>query len=389
MRILQVHAGYRVAAGEDTVVANEAAALRRGGHTVEQFIVPNPSGTAASLSALARSVHNRTTARAVADLIGRTQPDVLHVHNTWFALSPSVLGAATAASVPVVMTVHNYRLGCLGADLFREGGVCTACVGRTPWSGVVHGCYRGSRVLSAVQAVEVMATRARRVLDRAVTTFVAPSAFMADRLVDIGVARDRLVVKPHFTGDPGPRPEPPSRSTEVLFVGRLAPGKGIETLLTAWTMLPPSPSWATPRLSVVGDGPSADALRNGAPGNVRFHGWLTRDEVTTRLLGARALVFPSEWYEPFGMVLIEAMAAGLPIVATNVSAAADISGSPLVVPARRADLLADALAQLDDRTVDELGAVARRRFADRFSERAGLDALEHLYRDAIDRHGMQ
>ena len=109
------------------------------------------------------------------------------MHNTWFSISSSPIGVAVEHRVPVVMTLHNYRLGCLSTDLFRDGQICTACVGRAPWAGVRHGCYRGSRALSALQAVEVVTNRRRRVLIDGVTTFVAPSDFMAARLVDIGV----------------------------------------------------------------------------------------------------------------------------------------------------------------------------------------------------------
>ncbi|MET0909277.1 MAG: glycosyltransferase, partial [Ilumatobacteraceae bacterium] len=375
MRILQIHAGYRFAAGEDTVVATEAEALRNGGHTVEQFIVPNPAGAAAAVKALARSTDNRAIGKRVAALIDDFAPDVVHVHNTWFAISSSPIRAAASRDIPVVMTLHNYRLGCLGTDLFRDGSICTACVGRSPWSGVVHGCYRDSRLLSALQAVEVVTNRARRVLTDGVSTFVAPSAFMADRLVDIGVPADRLVVKPHFTSDPGPRPDPPSASAEVLFVGRLAPGKGAETLVDAWTRAASRPGARSDlELVVIGDGPSAPALQDLPSRSIRFDGWQTREQVIERLLGARALAFPSEWYEPFGMVLIEALSAGLPILTSNASGAAAIAGSPeeLVFPSRDADALATGLAELDDDAfVDRIGASSRRRFEDRFSEPAG------------------
>ncbi len=311
----------------------------------------------------------------------------MHVHNTWFAVSPSVISVAADAGIPVVMTLHNYRLGCLGTDLFRDGAVCSACVGRSVWSGVVHGCYRDSRVLSAVQAVEVTVTRRRRLLDRGVTTFVAPSQFMADRLVDIGVPRQRLVVKPHFTDDPGERTMSPSASDEVVYVGRLAPGKGVETLLDAWAARATGTANVA-RLSIIGDGPSAEALRSAATDDVVFHGWQPREAVTERLLGARALAFPSEWYEPFGMVLLEAMSAGLPIVTTNAAAAAAISGAPadLVVPVGRPDLLGAALDQLSDGVVDAVGAGSRRRFTEQFAEDAGLRALEALYRATVERH---
>jgi glycosyltransferase involved in cell wall biosynthesis len=389
VKILQIHAGYRFAAGEDTVVATEAHALRDAGHTVEQFIVPNPAGAVAAVAALARSTDNRAIAKRVGRLIDEFAPDIVHVHNTWFAISSSPVRIAARRGIPVVMTLHNYRLGCLGTDLFRDGDICTACVGRSPWNGVVHGCYRDSRLLSAVQAVEVMTNRTRRVLTDGVTTFVAPAEFMAARLVDIGVPADRLVVKPHFTSDPGPRPAPPSASNEVLFVGRLAPGKGAETLLRAWTDATSRPAGRSDlELIVIGDGPSAPALHSGASSSIRFEGWRTREQVLERLLGARALAFPSEWYEPFGMVLIEALSTGLPIVTSNASGAATIAGSPdeLVFPSRDAGSLATALGRLDDdRFVDLVGAASRQRFEDVFSEPAGLVALERLYADTLDR----
>jgi glycosyltransferase involved in cell wall biosynthesis len=381
MKVLQVHAGYRFAAGEDTVVANEAAALGAGGHEVEQFLVPNPTSTVASLAALTRSTHNRSIGRRFEQVIDAVRPDVVHVHNTWFAISPVPVLVASARSIPVVMTLHNYRLGCLSTDLFRDDDICTACIGRSPLSGVIHGCYRDSRALSALQAAEVMITRRRRILVDGVARFVAPSAFMAQRLVDIGVPADRLVVKPHFTDDPGPRDRSPSASREVLFVGRLAQGKGLESLLEAWAGSRASEELD---LAVLGDGPLLADLRSTAPPTVRFDGWQSHDDVVRRLLAARCLVFPSEWYEPFGMVLIEALSAGLPIATSNASAAASIAGAPdtLVFPSRDAAAMAVTLDLLvDDAMVDSEGSASRRRYETTYDARAGLAALESLYDD--------
>ena len=387
MKVLQIHAGYRTPAGEDTVVEAEAAALRRAGHEVVQAIEHNPPGTAAALRALAKSRYNRDTAARVAELCRTERPDIAHVHNTWFAQSASVIDAVVDAGVPTVMTVHNYRLGCLGGDLFRDNAVCTRCVGRSPLGGVIHGCYRDSRVLSGLMAVEVMSTRRRSTLDR-VDRFVAPSAFMADRLVDIGVPGDRLIVKPHFTSDPGHRPAPPSASNEVLFIGRLASAKGLRTLLRAWERYADAAvdsSGDGPRLTIVGDGPLASEAHESAPRGVEFAGWLSHADVQQRMLGARAFVFSSEWYEPFGMVLIEAMAAGLPVVATTASDAARITGTPpkLVAPAGDERALATCLGQLDDATVDDVGQLARHRFLDMFSETVGVGALVDLYDSVI------
>ena len=382
MKILQLHAGYRTPAGEDTVVAAEAAVLADGGHDIRQHIAHNPPGSADAIRVLSRSLRNRAQERAVAEELRRFEPDVTHLHNTWFALSTSVIDAVADHGTPLVVTVHNYRLGCLNSLLFRGAAVCTACVGRTPWSGVVHGCYRDSRVLSAVAATELMTSRRRGVLDR-VDRFVAPSRFMADRLVDIGVPADRLVIKPHFTDDPGQRPHPPSASQEIVFIGRLAPGKGLETLLRAWERFV-STTTKDVRLTVIGEGPLGAEVREAAPRSVDFAGWIPGAEVRQRLLRARAFVFPSEWYEPFGMVLLEAMSAGLPVIGTTASDAPRITGTPteLVAPGGDERSLAECLHRLDDQLVDAAGRAARQRFEAEYSEARGLAALEQLY-DAV------
>lgn len=385
MKILQVHARYRVRAGEDTVVDAEADALRAGGHEVQRLIVENPTSTGATFRALATSVHNRSVARRVGGEVAAFRPDVIHIHNTWFALSSSAISAAGATGCPVVMTLHNFRLGCLSTDLFRDGAVCTACIGRAPLAGVVHGCYRGSRFLSAVQATELMSTRVRGVLSEAVTSFVAPSRFMADRLADMGLPGDRLIVKPHFVDDPGARVAAPSAADTIVTIGRLAPGKGVGALLDAWNSV--KPTRPARRLLVVGDGPEAARLRMQAPPSVEMPGWLDRDEVIALLLRARALVAPSELYETFGMVLVEAMSAGLPVIVTSAAGARDIVDAPnhLVVPPNDPVALARAIDTLDDAAVDAIGHANRVRFEQRYSLAVGIENLEALYRETIDR----
>jgi glycosyltransferase involved in cell wall biosynthesis len=227
----------------------------------------------------------------------------------------------------------------------------------------------------------VSVTRSRRVLDQCIDRFVAPSQFFADRLVEIGVPADRLVVKGHFAADPGPRPRPPSDSAEVLYVGRLASGKGVETLLAAWPAVRHAEG---ERLTIIGDGPLRPELARSNVNGVEMAGWLERAQVRHRMLTARAAVMPSEWYEPFGMVLIEAMSAGLPIIVTTSAAARDIVGSgAIVVPPHRPDAIAAAISALDDRTVDELGTLNRRRFETSYTEAVGLAELESLYASVI------
>lgn len=388
MRVLQLHCSYRIQAGEDSVVRAEAAMLERGGHEVVRYNPENPTGARESLSALSRSLYNRKAAREVRELVERTRPDVAHVHNTWFAASASVHDALASCGVPIAMTVHNYRLACISSDLFRDGEVCTACVGVGPWAGVRHRCYRDSLPLSIVAASEIAVNRRRGTVVDNVDRFVAPTAFLGDRLVEMGLPHDRIVVKPHFVTDPGARTRPAVDSDEVVFVGRLAAGKGIELLVEAWERA------ALPglRLVVVGDGPLRPWLDAHAGASIEVVGWSEHDAVMARLLGARSMVFTSEWFEPFGMVLIEALGAGLPVVATDVAGVRGILDPPdhLLVPPARADLLAAALGHLaDPAVVSAESDRARRRFEDHFTESANLPLLEAIYADVIAHRGQR
>ena len=381
MRILQVHAGYRHPAGEDTVVASEAALLRSGGHEVLTWGAAEPT-IPGRVTALALSPWNPLTARRARAAVEEFRPDVAHVHNTWFSLSPSVIAAIHNAGVPVVMTLHNYRLSCVTGEMYRAGEVCTDCLQSSPMPGVVHGCYRNSRSASALAGLGLAAWKRAGVWERDVDRMIAPSQFFADMVVKGGIRADRILVKSHFVSDPGPRERPPSSSNRIVFVGRLSEAKGVRTLIEAWRTHPP----AGMELEIVGEGDLRAEREVELPPNVRFVGWLKRDAVLRRLMTARALVFPSEWYEPFGMVLLEAMAAGLAIVGSDIAAVREITqpfdDRQLVAPASP-EKLAGALAMLsEDAFVDAAGSVARARYLEAFTPERNLRLLTAVYEAA-------
>jgi len=379
VRVLQVHAAYRQPGGEDRVVAAEAALLRAAGHEVVTHVVDNPEGARDAAVALARSTWNPAAARAVRDLAGAVRPDVAHVHNTWYALSPSVYGALHDRGVPVVATLHNYRLLCVNGLLFRDGGPCTDCVGRLPWPGVRHRCYRGSAATSAAVAGMLAVHRARGTWSRDVDLWLALTGQARDQLLAGGLPPDRTAVKPNVVPDPGPRRLPPSRSTTVLFVGRLVPEKGVAQLVDAWALRDRGPL----RLLILGDGPlRAELTARRVPG-VEVAGPRDSGDVQAAMLSARALAFPSRWAEPCPMVVLEALAAGLPLLA------ADVGGVPeLAPPAARVALPApgDAAAWSvalhglgDPAGLDAAGVAARDRWSSAFSPPVGLRALEAAY----------
>jgi glycosyltransferase involved in cell wall biosynthesis len=382
MRVLQVHAGYRQTGGEDAVVRAEARLLVAAGHEVVPFQVENPREPVVTALALGKAPWNPAAARALRHVAEKVQADVAHVHNTWFALSPAVLPALSRAGVPVVMTLHNYRLLCANAQLYRDGGPCEDCVGRSAWPGVRHRCYRGSAALSASVAATIELHRRRGTWHRDVDLFLALNGFARSVLVRGGLPADRVAVKANFTPDPGPRPRPPARSRTLLYAGRLVDQKGVDVLLDAWARA----GLRRFELVVVGDGPARhDLERRGVPG-VRFTGSLDGSEVRALMLSARALVFPSRSYEGQPMVVLEALAAGLPVAASSLGGMPELvgpSGAGWLAVAGDPGSWAATLASLDDDVaVDRAGTAARALYERSFSELVAARALVDVYRRA-------
>jgi glycosyltransferase involved in cell wall biosynthesis len=382
MRILQVHSRYREAGGEDAVMRAEGELLSRAGHEVIPYVGENPTRPLPTAAALAMASWNPLAARAMQGVIQRVQPDIAHVHNTWFSLSPSVIAALDRAGVPVVVTLHNFRLVCVNALLFRDGHPCEDCVGTHPWRGVRHRCYRGSAVASTAVATATATNRALGTWHRHVRLFLALNEFARDRFIRGGLPAHKILVKPNFVSDPGPRDAPPSSSPVVLYVGRLASEKGVMVLLEAWRALGPT----NLELVIIGDGHPRTQLERRAPPGVSFKGWLPPEEVRRWMLQSRALVLPSVGYEGQPMAVLEALAAGLPVLASrtggNVELLEPQGPAWLVTPGVPA-AWARALRALEDGAlVDEVGARAHRLYEQRFTEQIGSRLLEEAYRTA-------
>jgi glycosyltransferase involved in cell wall biosynthesis len=383
MRILQVHTRYREAGGEDAVVEAEAELLTRAGHEVVPYVAENPVGAAGTAASLAVSPWNPWTARRLRAAATQVRPDIVHVHNTWFALSPSILATLDLAGVPVVATLHNYRLLCVNAMLFRDGHACEDCVGTHPWHGVRHRCYRGSLAASTAAAGNITVNRVLGTWSRHVRLFLTLNEFARHRFICGGLPPDKIRVKPNFVPDPGPRQCQPSQSRTILYVGRLVAEKGIPQLLSAWRDL----GTTSLELVVIGDGPIRGALEEQSPPGVRFEGPLPREAVRAWMLRSRALVFPSLLYEGQPMTVLEAFAAGLPVLASRHGATAEllqsVSDRWLVRPGE-ASAWTRALGALEsDDLVDATGLRVRELYEERFTEQLGRRLLESAYHAAL------
>jgi glycosyltransferase involved in cell wall biosynthesis len=387
-RVLQVHTRYRQAGGEDEVVAGERLLLEEAGIEVEQVIFDNAElhesrSLAGDLKLATSAIWSRSAERRVAAAIADHSPQIMHVHNTFVAASPSVYAAASAHRVPVVQSLHNYRLVCPAATAFRDGRPCTDCVGRRlPWPAVLHSCIHGSRAQSVVAATTLGVHRALGTFRRGIDTYLVGTSFHRQLMVDGGLAAERINVVPNFLEpDPGLGRGP---RTGVLYVGRLAEEKGIATLLRAARHMPG-------RVSVIGDGPLAPQVKEAAAaGHVRYLGALWSAEMRKELRGAATLAVPSIWFEGFPMVVVEAFAAATPVIASRIGSLADIvedGATGLLAEPGDADQLGERFAWAIDHPAElaGMGARARQAYESRFRGATHLATLLDIYRESIAR----
>ena len=383
MRVLQIHNRYRQPGGEDQVVAAEADLLANNGFEVRQYLVDNPSDPSASIRGLLQVPWNRSSAQEVAAVARSFKPDLVHIHNTWFQLSPAVIAAAHQHA-PVVMTVHNYRLACSNGQLLRAGSPCRLCIDGTLWNGVIHSCYR-NRASSGLAALTIWNGR-NRVWNSEVDLFLVLSDFAVGILSEVGIPRRRIMVKDNFVTDPGPRRQPAASAGEVLFVGRLSPDKGIAQLLEHGHVL----SDVGLVLKVIGDGPLRAEVASALGSN--YLGRMSLGELTGEMLAARALLMPSIWYEGQPRTALEAFAAGLPVMGSSIGALGELlhaqPGSWTFDPHREWQRAATLLAS--DEAVAAGSTAARGLWHSRFQPITAIASLTKAYELVVaehDRHG--
>ncbi len=370
LRVLVVHNAYQQRGGEDSVVADELALLRSRGHEVELMAAHNDAiADMGRVELLGRTLWSREAGAELGERCQRFRPDLIHVHNTFPLLSPSIYWAAARAGVPVVQTLHNFRLLCPQAMLLREGKPCEDCVGRLPWRGALRACYRGSVAQSTVLAGM---TALHRGIDtwRHVARFIALSEFARGRFVAGGVPAERLRVKPNFADLAlGPSDE----RAGLLFVGRLSPEKGLATLAAA----------AVP-IEVIGVGPMAAELN--AP--LQLRGAMPIDAVHARMRSALALVLPSICYENFPRTLVEAFACGLPVIASRLGAMAELiedGVTGLHFEAGNATELAERMrwALAHPAEMAAMGRAARQVYEARYTAARNYEQLLAIYAEAV------
>jgi len=377
LRVLLVHNAYQQRGGEDSVVASEVALLRAHGHPVDTYLRHNDDVPGVSkLSLAAQALWSRQSADAIRQRIADFRPDVVHVHNTLPLISPSVFWAARRAGVPVVQTLHNFRMMCPQAMFLRDGKTCEDCLGRVPWRGVVRGCYRHSVPQTAVVAATVMLHRGLGTYDRAVTRFIALSEFSRGKFIEGGLAPERVIIKPNFVEDAG------DGLTEGrqggLFVGRLSDEKGVGVLLDALRL-------QAADVEVIGEGEWSQQTQ--AQLGARAPGFLPVEQILARMKRASYLLLPSLCGENFPRTLAEAYCCGLPVIASRIGALAELveeGGTGLLFETGNARDLADKLAwaEAHPAQMQAMGRTARARYEALYSPATNLQRLIAIYDEA-------
>lgn len=379
MKILIAHNAYQQRGGEDAVVDAEAALLRRYGHEVEMYRQHNdalnrmPRATAA-----VTAIWSRRSSIDVDALCRGFAPDLIHVHNTFPLISPSLYWAAARRRVPVVQTLHNFRLLCPQAIFLRDGKVCEDCIGKLPWRAVMRKCYRESAAQSAVITGMLATHRALGTYRERITRYIALNRFAREKYIEGGLPAERFRIKPNFVAS-SQAPCWDSRRGG-LYVGRLSTEKGLDVLAAA--------ARAAPGVAVdaIGSGPLEDLARQSF--GSRYLGFLPLHEIMERMARAQFLVLPSICYENSPRAIVEAYACGLPVIASRLGALADmvqdgITGL-LFNPGDAADLAAKMeWAASHPQQMARMGRAARAEYEMHYTPERNYEMLIDIYEDAI------
>lgn len=390
MHIFLIHNYYMQTGGEDRLFHAEKSLLQRKGQAVSWYVRHNNEiSTYSFISKLClakQTIWANQSIVAVLHKLKEQKPDIVHVHNTFPLISPASYYACHDLNLPVVQTLHNYRLLCPAATFYRDGHVCEECLKETvPYSGVLHACYRRSRLQTTVVTMMLLFHRLLRTWQKQVDIYIVLTDFARKKFIEAGLPAEKIVVKSNFVQfDPGVRGE---SGKYAVFVGRLSSEKGVMTLLKAWRHTRQIP------LSIVGGGPLLEKVRSfiRTERQERLQVLGTRDhkQVIKIMKGARFLVFPSECYENFPMVIAEAFACGVPVIASKLGAIAEIvedgrtglhfaPGSP--------DDLAEKVesAWLNERKLQEMGKEARKDFEKKYTAASNYEKLIGVYERLLE-----
>jgi len=389
LSVLCVHNRYIQPGGEDQVFESESQLLAQNGVRVEKVEEQTtyPGGLVRKIEAAVDCVWSRSWHAKFKALLRNSKPDVVHIHNFFSAISPSVYYACKEEGVPVVQTLHNYRLACPAASFYRDGKICEECLDHGPFHAVKYGCYRESKLATAALATMLEVHRKKNTWTEVVDCYVALTEFAREKMIQAGLPAEKIRVKPNFVlPDPGPRS---SDGDYALFVGRLVDLKGVGTLIKAWSQLR-----ASIPLVIAGDGPYRPEMEKLISDfkltNVNYRGRLSRPETLAAMKGARFLMFPSEWYEGFPVTIAESFACGVPVLCSRMGGMQEIVEDGRTglhfTPGDPADMAEKVQwAWSNPEETSTMGLEARAEFEAKYSAERNFGMLTEIYESVIAR----
>ncbi len=372
----------------------EKKLLEETGHTVIEFTRHSDEirncGLWGTLKGGLSVIWNPFSLRNIEAVVKRERPDIMHVHNFFPLMSPSIFHALKDSGAAAVFTLHNYRIFCAAAIPMRNNAICTECLDcRSVLSALRYGCYRNSKLATIPLAAMIALHRMIGTWAKHVDAFIALTAFQRQILANAGLPKERIYIKPHFYPD---APDPAAwaeRENKAVFIGRISEEKGVDLLLKAWKLL----GKAAPKLEIIGDGPAKDGLRGLIKGTsledkITFTGQLTFAETQRRLGAAKVLVLPSRCFEGFPMVIREAFALGVPVVASRIGSIPDIvtdTVSGVLTEPGNAESLGQIINRVfnDSDALQAMSAAARLEFEDKYMAETNLKDLIGIYERAI------
>lgn len=395
MVILFVHNYYQQPGGEDAGVCQERDLLAAAGHRIIEYVRHSDeivlNGPWGRVHLGSSAIWSQRTFHELSSLLHREKPDIAHCHNIVPFISPSAYYACGKAAVPVVQTLHNYRLLCPAGSLYRQGRICEECMEHTLLRSLRHRCYKDSMTATGTVALMVASHRWLGTWNAKVDCFIARTEFAKRKFVQGGLPADKILVKPCFVD-----PDPGSRNDfgdTTLFVGRLSAEKGLRTLLEAWKLL----EGRIP-LRIIGDGPLRAEVKacetgNDGPG-ITFLGQLQSAAVFKEMKRARFLVFPSEWYEGLPLVIVEAFACGVPVLASRIGSMIELVEHGrcglLFTPGDPKDLAASAKWAWDHpEEVQTMGRNARAEYEAKYTGKRNLQMLTEIHEQVLASRGLR
>jgi glycosyltransferase involved in cell wall biosynthesis len=385
-RVLLVHNYYQQSGGEDVVFDSEKKLLEERGHTVFEYTDTNFRLQSLNRIAAAReTIWSDHSYQKIRQKIVQNKPDVVHFHNTFLLISPAAYYACRELGIPIVQTLHNYRLICPSAIFYRNGGVCEDCLGKAfPWPGVLHKCYRGSHLQSLVVAAMLAYHRMIHTWSEIVDVFISLTEFGRNKMIEANLPSHKIFVKPNFVN----REDVPrvGAGNHAIFIGRLTPEKGLNTLVKAWSFFDQIP------LKILGNGVLHDEIEQNLPraGFIELLGFQDRNSVFNLMNNSRFLVFPSEWYEGFPVAIAESFACGLPVIASRLGAMVELvtdgETGLLFEPGNAADL-ARKVQWLWSNPQESIrmGHNARKEYEDKYTPQRNYELLMSIYEKVADR----